>query len=104
MIIQKSTKEGFGLTVTEALWKGVPVVGGAVGGIKLQIVDNKTGYLVGSVEEAARRVKYLLENPDIAKRMGKTGKEWVRENFLMTRHLRDYLKLILVVKESKIHL
>lgn len=104
VIIQKSTKEGFGLTVTEALWKGVPVVGGAVGGIKLQIVDNKTGYLVGSVEEAARRVKYLLENPDIAKRMGKTGKEWVRENFLMTRHLRDYLKLILVVKESKVHL
>jgi trehalose synthase len=70
VIIQKSTKEGFGLTVTEALWKGVPVVGGAVGGIKLQIVDNKTGYLVTSVEETARRVKYLLENPDIAKRMG----------------------------------
>jgi len=100
VIIQKSTKEGFGLTVTEALWKGVPVVGGAVSGIKLQLVDHETGYLVGSVEETARRVKYLLENPDIAKRMGKTAKEYVRENFLMTRHLRDYLKLILDVKAS----
>ncbi|MFX1385570.1 MAG: glycosyltransferase [Promethearchaeota archaeon] len=94
VVIQKSIKEGFALTVSEALWKGTPVVGGNVGGIPLQIIDDKSGYLVNSVEECADRVLKLLKNPDLAEKMGKAGKEHVRKNFLMTRHLMDYIKLL----------
>ncbi|MFX1394241.1 MAG: glycosyltransferase, partial [Promethearchaeota archaeon] len=94
VVIQKSIKEGFALTVSEALWKGTPVVGGNVGGIPLQIIDGKTGYLANSVEECANRVLKLLNNPDLAEKMGKAGKEHIRKNFLMTRHLMDYIKLL----------
>ncbi|MFQ5794151.1 MAG: glycosyltransferase [Candidatus Bipolaricaulia bacterium] len=94
VVIQKSTKEGFGLTVTEGLWKGKPVVGGAVGGIKLQIIDGKTGYLVRSVAETAEKVLVLLRDPEWAKQLGEAGREHVRERFLITRHLKDYLQLI----------
>ncbi|MFX0132446.1 MAG: glycosyltransferase [Candidatus Hodarchaeota archaeon] len=94
VVIQKSIREGFALTVSEALWKGTPVVGGNVGGIPLQIIDGKTGYLVNNVEECADRVLKLLKNPDLAEKMGKAGKEHVRKNFLMTRHLMDYIKLL----------
>ena len=93
VIVQKSLKEGFGLTVTEALWKGTPVIGGNVGGIPLQIIDGVTGYLVNNVAEAADRMKRLLDDPDLAKRMGEAGREHVRKNFLITRHLKDYLGL-----------
>jgi trehalose synthase len=93
VVIQKSTREGFGLVVTEGLWKGKPVIGGNVGGIPLQVVDGKTGFLVDSVEQCAEKILFLLQNPDISETMGKAGREHVRENFLITRHLRDYLRL-----------
>jgi trehalose synthase len=91
--IQKSTREGFGLTVTEALWKGRPTIGGDVGGIPLQIVDGESGYLVSSSEECAERSLEILEDPDLAKRIGKAGKEHARQNFLSPRLLRDWLKI-----------
>jgi trehalose synthase len=93
VILQKSTREGFGLSVTEALWKEVPVVGGNVGGIPLQIIDGENGFLVTNVQETAERTLYLLKHPAKAKEMGKKGKEHVLKNFLITRHLEDYLKL-----------
>lgn len=93
VVIQKSLREGFGLTVTEAMWKGKPVVGGNVGGISLQIVDGKTGFLVNSVEECAERVLWLLQHPEERKRMGKAARKRVREHFLVTRLLADYLRL-----------
>jgi trehalose synthase len=93
VILQKSTREGFGLSVTEALWKEVPVVGGNVGGIPLQIIDGVNGFLVNNVQEAAERTLYLLKHSAEAKKMGAKGKEHVLKNFLITRHLEDYLKL-----------
>lgn len=93
VVLQMSTREGFGLTVAEALWKGVPVVGRKVGGIPLQIIDSVNGYLVDTVEQAAERVCHLLKNPEEAKRMGINGREHVRENFLVLGELRDYLLL-----------
>jgi trehalose synthase len=93
VVIQKSIREGFGLVVTEALWKGKPVIGGNAGGIPLQIVDGETGFLVDSVEECAQRTLELLEHPEKAEKMGKAAKEHVRRNFLTTRHLTDYLDL-----------
>lgn len=94
IIIQKSIKEGFGLTVTEALWKSKPVIGGNVGGIRKQIINHRSGYLVNTPEGAAYRIRYLLQDPDKIIDMGRIGKEYVRENFLITRHLREYLTLI----------
>lgn len=95
VIIQKSIKEGFGLTVAEALWKGRPVVASAVGGIPLQVVHKYSGLLCHSVEGAAHSIKQLLQNPDYAKRLGENGREHVRQNFLLTRHLKEYLLLFL---------
>lgn len=91
VVIQKSVKEGFGLTVTEGLWKGKPVIGGNTGGIRLQVVNHHTGFLVNSPEGAALRLRYLLENPDKMTDMGRKAHEFVRENFLLTRQLRGYL-------------
>jgi trehalose synthase len=93
VVIQKSTREGFGLVVTEALWKEKPVVGGNVGGIPLQVIDGQTGFLVDSVEGCADRTLYLLEHPEEVARMGRAAREHVRRNFLTTRHLKDYLNL-----------
>ncbi len=93
VVMQKSVREGFGLVVTEALWKGQAVVGGAVGGIPLQIIDGQTGFLVHDVEECAEKVLYLLQNRDEAQMMGARAKEHVRRNFLLPRHLRDYFQL-----------
>lgn len=95
VIVQKSLREGFGLTVTEALWKGVPVVASAVGGIPLQIKHKYHGLLCHSVEGAALAIKQLLQNPDYAKKLGMNGHEHVRQNFLVTRHLKEYLLLFL---------
>jgi trehalose synthase len=95
VIIQKSLKEGFGLTVTEGLWKGKPVIAGAVGGIPLQITHKYSGVLTHSVEGAAYWLKQLLQSPEFAKKLGKNGREHVRDNFLLTRHLREYLLLFL---------
>lgn len=94
IVIQKSLKEGFGLTVTEALWKARPVIGGNAGGIKLQIKDAENGFLVNSIEEAIDKVEYLLKNPSYAREMGEAGRKVVKDKFLITRHLKDYLRLI----------
>jgi len=93
VIIQKSIREGFGLVITEALWKGKPVVAANVGGIPLQVDNRRTGYLVGNIAECAERVIYLLKNSEVANKMGISGKEYVRKNFLITRLLKDYLSL-----------
>ena len=95
VVVQKSIKEGFGLTVAEALWKAKPVVASAVGGITLQVTHKYSGLLSHSVEGAAYAIKQLLQNPDYAKRLGENGREHVRQNFLLTRHLRDYLIVFL---------
>ncbi|HEX9206159.1 MAG TPA: glycosyltransferase [Candidatus Deferrimicrobiaceae bacterium] len=97
VIVQKSTREGFGLTVTEGMWKGKPVVGGDVGGIRLQVVNHHTGFLVNTPEGAAHRIRYLLHHRDRITGMGKVAREFVREHFLLTRHLREYLTLMLVI-------
>ena len=96
VIIQKSTKEGFGLTVTEALWKGTPVVSSNIGGIPLQVTDGENGFLVevGDKKGFAERIIQLLKNPELAEQMGKKGKEIVRKNFLITRIISDYLDLL----------
>ena len=94
VVIQKSLKEGFGLTVTEALWKGTPVVAGNVGGIPLQVIDGKNGYLVNDIKECADRTIKLLKDPKLREEMGKFGVEHVKENFLITRHLMDYIRLL----------
>lgn len=95
VVIQKSIQEGFGLTVTEALWKEKPVIGGNVGGIRLQVHNYHTGFLVNTPEGAALRLRELLHDPHALERMGRTGKSFVRDNFLLTRHLREYLTLML---------
>jgi trehalose synthase len=100
IVLQKSTKEGFGLTVTEALWKAKPVVGGDTGGIRLQVFNHHTGFLVNSPEGAAHRIRYLLQHRSEMLAMGKKGREFVRENFLLTRHLREYLTLMLGLTEG----
>jgi trehalose synthase len=93
VVIQKSVREGFGLVVAEALWKGRPVVAGNVGGIPLQVLYGKTGYLVNTTAECVNRTLYLLQHPDAASRMGLAGKEHVREHFLTTRLLSDELSI-----------
>jgi trehalose synthase len=93
IVLQKSVHEGFGLGAAEAMWKGKPVVGGFAGGLPHQIVYDVTGYTVHSVEGAAFRVRHLLNNPEVAARMGAAGRELVRRQFLVTRHLTDYLAL-----------
>jgi trehalose synthase len=103
VVLQKSLKEGFGLTVTEALWKGKPVIGGACGGITLQVHDYQTGFLVHSPEGAAYRIRYLLRYAEKRQRMGRTGREFVREHFLLTRHLRDYLATLLCLDHPESH-
>jgi len=94
VVVQKSLREGFGLTVSEALWKGRPVVGGRAGGIKLQIREGFDGYLVDDVEGCARRIIDLLADPVGADAMGSQGREHVRQNFLSTRELEDWLRLM----------
>ncbi len=97
IIVQKSHREGFGLTVTEALWKAKPVVASAVGGITLQIKNRFTGLLSYGVEGTAYAIRMLLTNPEYARWLGQNGKEHVRYNFLITRHLRDYLLLFIAL-------
>ncbi|HSC57885.1 MAG TPA: glycosyltransferase, partial [Nitrospira sp.] len=96
IIFQKSIKEGFSLAVTEAMWKGKPVIGSTAGGLAAQIVDGVTGYTVHSLEGVAFRARHLLNNPSHIQRMGGAGREHVRRNFLVTRHLSDYLTLMRV--------
>ncbi|MGB9613605.1 MAG: glycosyltransferase [Candidatus Margulisiibacteriota bacterium] len=98
VVLQKSLREGFGLTVTEALWKGKPVVASAVGGITLQVIHNFTGMLVHSIEGAAYQIRYLINNPSVAKKLGEYGREHVREKFLITRKIRNYLLLFIALE------
>jgi trehalose synthase len=93
IVIQKSTREGFGLTVTEGLWKGKPVIGGDTGGIRLQVVNYHTGFLVNTPEGAAHRIRFLLHHEALRSKMGIRAREYVRENFLLTRQLREHLTL-----------
>ena len=93
VVIQKSTREGFGLTVTEAIWKAKPFIGGDVGGIPLQITDGESGYLVRTVEQCAERAIEILRDPGLGKRLGRAGKESARRRFLTPRLLRDWLEL-----------
>lgn len=95
IVLQKSIKEGFGLTVTEAMWKGKPVIGGDTGGIRLQVINFNTGFRVSTPEGAALRIRYLHHHPARMSNIGEKAREFVRDNFLLTRHLQEYLTLIL---------
>jgi glycosyltransferase involved in cell wall biosynthesis len=94
VILQKSIREGFGLTVAEAMWKGTPVIGGNVGGIRHQIINSRNGFLVNTVQEAAMRILELLQDPQQRERMGANGRELVRQQFLLSRLAEDWLDLI----------
>jgi len=100
IVLQKSIREGFGLTVTEAMWKGIPVIGGNVGGIPCQIDDGINGYLVNSIEETAEKIVTLINNIDLRKKMGVMAKEKVRENFLIPRLVEQYLDLFISYTKS----
>jgi trehalose synthase len=95
VVLQKSLREGFGLTVAEALWKGRPVIAGAVGGIPLQISHKYSGILTHSIEGTAEWIKRLINEPAYARKLGENGREQIRNNFLITRHVKDYLLLFL---------
>lgn len=94
VVLQKSLREGFGLTVTEAMWKGAAVIGGNVGGIRRQIRDGENGFLVDTVEEAADRIVRLVRDPDLRRRLGRAARESVRRNFLMLRLAEDWFDLL----------
>ena len=97
IVLQKSTREGFGLTVTEAMWKGRPVIGGNTGGIRLQVINHHTGFLVSTPEGAALRTRYLLNHRDMLEAMGAKAQRFVRDHFLLTRHLGEYLTLMVIL-------
>jgi trehalose synthase len=100
VVVQKSTREGFGLTVSEAIWKARPFIGGNVGGIPLQVEDEVTGFLVSTVEQCAQRSLELLSDPALGKTLGRRGKEHVRSHFLTPRYLRDYLRIFSELGEA----
>jgi trehalose synthase len=100
LIVQKSTREGFGLTVTEALWKGKPTIAGAVGGIPNQIIHKLTGVLVHSIEGCAFQIRYLLTHPEFAHRIGASGREHVKENFLITSNVRRWMLLFRILERG----
>lgn len=97
VVIQKSLKEGFGLTVTEAMWKAKPVIGGEVGGITIQLYNHRTGFLVNSIEGAAYRIRYLLNRPLVSRKIGDHARDFVSHSYLITRHLRNYLALFYIM-------
>lgn len=98
VVVQKSIREGFGLTVTEAMWKGTPVIGGNVGGIRYQIDDGENGFLVSSVDETAERIIELLKDPDRCREIGEKAREKVKKNYLLTRYLEQYIDLFLSIE------
>jgi trehalose synthase len=97
IVLQKSLREGFALTVSEALWKSRPVIGGAVGGIPAQIIDGHTGLLVHSVEGASLAIRSLLNQPELARTLGFNGRQRVKDEFLITKNLKRYLLLLLAL-------
>jgi trehalose synthase len=100
VVMQKSLREGFGLTVAEALWKGKPVIGGNAGGIAAQVQNGHTGFLVNSIEGAAYWTRYLLEHADARRHLGEVGREHVRRNFLMTQTLKNYVTMMLILERQ----
>ena len=102
VILQMSTREGFGLTVTEGLWKGIPVIGRNVGGIPLQIINGSNGFLINTLEEAAEKTIYLLNHKDEAKKIGTNGKEHIKNNFLIINDLKDYLRIFTEIGINKV--
>jgi trehalose synthase len=100
VVLQKSIREGFGLTVAEAMWKGTPVIGGDVGGIRYQIEDGVNGFLVSSIEETAQRIVQLIKDRELREQMGRKAKETVRQRFLLTRYLEQYLDLLNSIEPS----
>jgi trehalose synthase len=94
VVLQKSIREGFGLTVAEAMWKGAAVVGGNVGGIRRQIKDGGIGFLVDTVDQAAQRIIHLLTDQELRERLGANAKRTVRENFFLTRLMEDWIDLL----------
>ena len=94
VVLQKSIREGFGLTVTEAMWKGTPVIGGSAGGLRHQIRDGENGFLVATVEQAAERIVQVIKNSKLRKELGDRARETVRDRFLLTRLMEDWLDLI----------
>jgi trehalose synthase len=94
VVLQKSIREGFGLTVAEAMWKGTPVIGGDIGGIRHQIVDGKNGFLVASVAQAAERIVQVLKDQELRDELGRNARESVIQNFLLTRLMEEWLDLI----------
>jgi len=103
VVLQKSIREGFGLTVTEAMWKGAAVIGGDVGGIRRQIKDGENGFLVKTVDQAAERIVQVLRDPHLRERLGSCARETVRQNFLMSRLLEDWLDLLASYKRPERH-
>jgi len=100
VVLQKSIREGFGLTVAEAMWKGAAVIGGNVGGIRRQIKDGENGFLVDSVEQAAERIIQLLKDPRLREGLGSRAKETVRKNFLMSRLVEDWIDLLAALRRD----
>jgi len=98
LVLQKSLREGFGLTVTEAMWKGKPVIGGNAGGIRLQVIDHHTGFLVNTPEGAALRIRYMLHNRERTAEMAAKARDFVKDNFLLTRQLREYLTIMVALQ------
>lgn len=101
VVVQKSLREGFGLVVTEAMWKSKPVIGGAVGGIRRQIIHGSTGFLVHTIEGTAFRIRQLLGNPSLAKQLGENARKYVIENFLPTTYLKRWLLILLSLREGR---
>lgn len=101
VVVQKSLREGFGLVVTEAMWKARPVVGGAVGGIRRQIIQGSTGFLVSSVEGCAFRIRQLLGNPGLARRLGENAQEHIRRTYLTPAYLKNWLLALLAVRHGR---
>ena len=93
VVLQKSVREGFGLTVAEAMWKGTPVIGGNVGGIRYQVEDGVNGFLVSSIDETAKRMVELINDKKLRDEMGSKARDTVRKNFLLTRYLEQYVDL-----------
>jgi trehalose synthase len=100
VVVQKSLKEGFGLTVTEAMWKAKPVIGGAVGGIRRQLIQGSTGFLVHSVEGMAYRVRQLIGDPGLARKLGENAKRFVTENYMPTVYLKQWLLALLALRSG----
>jgi trehalose synthase len=94
VVVHKPLQDDFGLAVAESMWKGKPVIGSLAGGIPAQVIVDATGFTVSSVDGAAFRIRQLLQNPDLVARMGGAAREYVRRNFLLPRHLGDYLALL----------